>query len=138
MRKKKYVIGIGVIVLGLVSLLYAGTKSSMISYLNVREIKTSPLVRAGRIVQITGIVLPGSIREDNVTDAVTFELRDKDSAEVAVPVTYSGILPDEFKPGLAVVVQGTVENRKAITANRILTKCASKYITKVTRGGAAS
>jgi cytochrome c-type biogenesis protein CcmE len=45
----------------------------------------------------------------------------------SVPVTYAGVVPDLFKGGCEVLVEGKNGSDGVFHADNILTKCASKY-----------
>lgn len=44
-----------------------------------------------------------------------------------VPVVYKGVLPDMFKPGCEVVIEGRLDSQGVFRAETLMTKCASKY-----------
>jgi cytochrome c-type biogenesis protein CcmE len=46
----------------------------------------------------------------------------------SLPVAYQGTVPDTFKPGNDVVVEGKLDSSHIFEAKSILTKCASKYV----------
>ena len=45
----------------------------------------------------------------------------------SVPVVYKGVIPDMFKPGCNVVLEGSRDEAGVFQADTMLTKCASKY-----------
>jgi cytochrome c-type biogenesis protein CcmE len=45
----------------------------------------------------------------------------------SVPVTYAGVVPDLFKGGCEVLVEGKNGSDGVFHADNVLTKCASKY-----------
>ena len=57
--------------------------------------------QAGRSYQLTGKVVPGSIRHDGA--ALLFRVRDR-GGSAAVPVSYTGAVPDPFRDGREVIV----------------------------------
>ena len=57
--------------------------------------------------------------------ALRFRLRDRDGT-ASVPVAYKGSVPDLFKVGREVVVEGKLVNGTFV-ANTLVTKCPSKY-----------
>jgi cytochrome c-type biogenesis protein CcmE len=74
---------------------------------------------------LAGTVLDGSIRQSGAT--TYFSVRDP-KLRVAVPVKYSGIVPDPFAQGRAVLVNVTDEDGRFIgQQNSLTTKCPSKY-----------
>jgi len=44
-----------------------------------------------------------------------------------IPVAYHGVIPDMFKAGVEVVVEGKMDDTGVFQANVLMTKCASKY-----------
>jgi cytochrome c-type biogenesis protein CcmE len=57
--------------------------------------------------------------------ALRFQLRDRDGT-ATVPVVYRGSVPDLFKSGREVVVEGKLVGGTFV-ANSLVTKCPSKY-----------
>lgn len=50
-----------------------------------------------------------------------------DKAEI--PVVYHGVVPDLFKPGAEVLVEGKRDSQGVFESDVLMTKCASKYET---------
>ena len=74
---------------------------------------------------LAGTVLDGSIHQEGNT--LLFSIRDP-KKHVAVPVRYTGIVPDPFAQGRAVLVNVTDRDGKFIgQQNSLTTKCPSKY-----------
>ena len=74
---------------------------------------------------LAGTVENGSIRRDGST--ISFSILSPDR-QVAVPVSYTGVVPDPFAQGRAVMVNVTDSGGKFIgQANSLTTKCPSKY-----------
>jgi cytochrome c-type biogenesis protein CcmE len=88
----------------------------------------SQLVREavpGRAYQLTGKVKSGSVRHEGET--LYFSVQDR-AGETAVPVSYTGEVPDPFREGREVIV--TVEkqsNGYVGQRDSLITKCPSKY-----------
>lgn len=78
-----------------------------------------------RSYELTGKVVDGSVEERGNT--LRFAVRDRDGT-VAVPVVYQGVVPDPFREGREVIVQGRME-RGTFVAERdeLVTKCPSKF-----------
>jgi cytochrome c-type biogenesis protein CcmE len=95
-----------------------------------REVTASQLLRVARPGQsyiLAGTVLDGSVRHEG--QALLFRIRDP-RLRLSVPVRYSGIVPDPFAAGRAVMV--TVREPSAGPTfvgqgNSLTTKCPSKY-----------
>lgn len=129
MKNRKFIVGGTIIFFILAILIYQGLNRSMMAYVDVRELDKADLVNT-EVAQVTGIVQPGSVVQDESTGQLTFFLQDMEDPEATVKVRYRGILPDNFKPGLQVVVQGRIQEQE-IVAEQILTKCPSKYNTEL-------
>jgi cytochrome c-type biogenesis protein CcmE len=90
----------------------------------------SQLVRqaqAGRSYQLTGTVVPGSVRRSGAV--LDFSVRDR-AGGTSIPVAYTGTVPDPFREGREVIV--TVERRSGSyigERNSLITKCPSKFKT---------
>ena len=78
----------------------------------------------GRTFRMGGMVMPGSVRRDPDSLKVNFSLYD---AEGSVTVSYEGILPDLFREGQGVVVQGTLEKGNHVLAHEVLAKHDENY-----------
>jgi cytochrome c-type biogenesis protein CcmE len=77
---------------------------------------------AGRVLQpVTGDAHAGGLH---------FRLRDV-KGTAAVPVVYRGSVPDLFRPGRDIVVQGRLQNGVFVAVpDTLVTKCPSKYTPK--------
>jgi cytochrome c-type biogenesis protein CcmE len=74
---------------------------------------------------LAGTVLDGSVHQDG--SQLYFSIRDPNK-HLAVPVRYSGAVPDPFAAGRAVLVTVTDERGTVIgQPNTLTTKCPSKY-----------
>ncbi|WNK38678.1 cytochrome c maturation protein CcmE [Pantoea agglomerans] len=79
---------------------------------------------AGQRLRVGGMVMPGSVRRDPNTLAVSFKLYD---ARGVVSVIFEGILPDLFREGQGVVAQGVLAAGNQVIAKEVLAKHDEKY-----------
>jgi cytochrome c-type biogenesis protein CcmE len=79
---------------------------------------------AGQRLRVGGMVMPGSVRRDPNTLAVSFKLYD---ARGVVSVSFEGILPDLFREGQGVVAQGVLAAGNQVIAKEVLAKHDEKY-----------
>lgn len=83
------------------------------------------LGRPGQTYELAGTVLDGSVKRNGAT--LWFSIRDP-KEDVAVPVRYTGVVPDPFAQGRAVMVAVREDGRQYVgQANSLTTKCPSKY-----------
>lgn len=80
----------------------------------------------GATYKLTGKVVDGSIRHDG--DTLLFSVRDRDGS-TAVPVAYTGTVPDPFREGREVIVTVSRGSGDTFVAERdsLVTKCPSKF-----------
>jgi cytochrome c-type biogenesis protein CcmE len=81
-------------------------------------------VPEGRAFRIGGLVEKGSVKRDRGLE-VHFVVTD---GKNAVPVDYSGVLPDLFREGQGVVAMGTRSNSGVFLAREVLAKHDEKYM----------
>ncbi|CAN5563899.1 N/A [soil metagenome] len=121
-RRLRLVLALSVAVLLAGALVYtsfsASTRASTPS-----DVVTS--AEPGRSYELTGKVVDGSV--DREGERLRFEIRDRDGT-TSVPVAYEGVIPDPFREGREVIVEGELE-RGTFVAERdsLVTKCPSKF-----------
>ncbi|MFZ0377954.1 MAG: cytochrome c maturation protein CcmE [Solirubrobacteraceae bacterium] len=83
------------------------------------------LGKPGQTYELAGTVLDGSVKREGAT--LLFSIRDP-KKDVAVPVRYTGVVPDPFAPGRAVMVAVREDGTQYVgQQNSLTTKCPSKY-----------
>jgi cytochrome c-type biogenesis protein CcmE len=85
--------------------------------------KTKPVV--GQRLRIGGMVVAGSVKRDERTLKVSFDLVDTGPT---VTVHYDGILPDLFREGQGIVAQGVLIDATNIQATEVLAKHDEEYM----------
>ena len=116
---------IGVLLVGASALTLSALSRSVSYFLTPTELveATEPPTRA---IRLGGLVMEGSItRGEGVETA--FRITDG-GAEVTI--LYSGILPDLFREGQGVIVEGTVQQDGRFSARTVLAKHDENYIPK--------
>ena len=107
-------------------LMYSGLTENSLYFLNVSEALAAPKEK------LTAVRLFGTVAERDLTPlegapGVHFRLEDKDNKAQTIIVRYKGAVPDTFKPGAEVIVEGAMEHGDAFNAKTLMTKCPSKY-----------
>ena len=99
----------------------------------------SPSELAGHTgaVQLAGVVV-GPVTGDAHAGGLRFKLKDiGNTTTTAVAVRYSGSVPDLFKVGRHIVVDGQLDRGTFVAKpDSMITKCPSKYAPKKTSGSA--
>jgi cytochrome c-type biogenesis protein CcmE len=103
-------------------LIYSASGGSAEYYLTVSELRSHT---DSANVRVAGVV------EDDVQKSdggLHVKFTEKD-ATASVPVDYTGTLPDIFKPGITVVVDGRLGKDGVFHASTLLAKCPSRFST---------
>ncbi|HEU4759707.1 MAG TPA: cytochrome c maturation protein CcmE [Dehalococcoidia bacterium] len=117
---------VAVFVLASAYLAFSGARSSMAYYLTVGELLDRSPTMTGASIRLGGKAVPGSISWDQIGGRLAFRVTD---GSRQIPVAYRGVVPDAFKPGAEVVVEGTFDGT-TFTATRLFAKCPSKFEAK--------
>ena len=122
----RLVVALSVAAVLAVFLLYTSLAGGGTPSLSPSELKgrTGEVSLAGRVV--------GPIKGDAHAGGLRFQLRDiKGTARGTVAVVYTGSVPDLFKSGRDVVVEGKLQNGTFVARpGSLVTKCPSKYAPK--------
>ena len=105
-------------------LIYAGLRDTMTYYLTVNEVLASTTDLGKEPIRVGGIVSPSSVQWDSKDLKLSFKLEENKSILL---VDYQGVVPDSFKPGTEVVLEGIYSGEGRFKATTIMPKCASKY-----------
>jgi len=81
-------------------------------------------VPSGRVFRIGGLVQSGSVKRDAGLE-IQFVVTD---GKNAVPVNFSGVLPDLFREGQGVVALGTRDTTGVFNASEVLAKHDETYM----------
>ncbi len=127
MPKKKFLISGLIIFLAISYLGYMGFVSSATYYYTVSELIEQGGSIHGENVRVNGQVAPGSVEQEAQGTILRFTMIDVDGEE-SVPVVYQGVVPDTFKVGNEVVVEGQLNSGGIFQAHTLMPKCPSKYV----------
>ena len=78
----------------------------------------------GENIRVNGEVATGTLEQDTGNFVSRFILIEGDHS---LPIVYHGVVPDAFREGADVVVEGHLNSADIFEASTILTKCPSKY-----------
>ncbi|HYX48713.1 MAG TPA: cytochrome c maturation protein CcmE [Ktedonobacteraceae bacterium] len=114
----------GLAILGaVIYLVYANTQTNAVYYFTVSELKHCSICNT-QSVRVAGAVEAGSIVHNDQQQQIRFVITDGGHA---LPVVYSGVVPDIFRPGITVVVEGHYTGQGPFQAQTLLAKCPSKF-----------
>jgi cytochrome c-type biogenesis protein CcmE len=126
-NKSIYIAAMVLFLGGLGYLLWSGLSENSTYFLNVSEalaMEQESLDRA----RLFGKVSPENLETTPGALGVDFDLVDKVDGAKMLRVEYQGAVPDTFKPGVEVIVEGKFDHgNRVFTATSLVTKCPSKY-----------
>jgi cytochrome c-type biogenesis protein CcmE len=126
-NKRPFLLALLLFLGGVGYLIYGGLSENTVYFLNVSE------ALALEQKQLDSARLFGTVDAQELTKAengagVTFRLLDKDDKGQSIMVAYAGAVPDTFKPGVEVIVEGGWNQESGqFKAATLMTKCPSKY-----------
>jgi cytochrome c-type biogenesis protein CcmE len=125
LKKKKYLVGGFILIAALIFLGYMSFMGGITYYYEVSELLDEVNSISGQTIRVSG-----NVTDDIVKDGLSmqFTILDMNDEEVSLPVIYSGAVPDTFKVGNQVVIEGQYKTSGIFEAESIIVKCGSKYI----------
>lgn len=124
----KLLIGIIVIGGGIGYFMYQAMQSSWSYYYSVDEFTGGSDAVKNSSLRLAGKVKPGTVEKDMQKMQLSFVLTGTNNE---LPVTYTGVVPDNFAEDIEVVVEGRLEPSGTFNAQMLMTRCESKYKAKV-------
>ena len=104
-------------------LAYAAAQDGWVYYVSVDRFANDPTQQKHR-VRLMGRVAANDLLVEGAQMRARFDI---EANGARLPVAYRGAIPDLFKPGVDVVVEGKLNAAGTFEADVLLTKCASKY-----------
>ncbi len=127
LKRKKFLIGGIIIFLAIAFLGYMGFTRAATYYYEVSELLGQGGLIYDENVRVRGQVAPDSLEQESVGGILKFTLIDVDGEE-SLPVVYQGVVPDTFKVGNEVVVEGYLDSDDIFQGHTLMPKCASRYV----------
>ncbi len=119
-------IGAALAVLGIAAGLILTALSSSIAFFASPTDIVAKSIAPGQRIRLGGLVEKGSLVHEG-PQTIRFAVTDTNKA---IPVTYSGIVPDLFREGQGVVVEGAVDGGGLFRADTLLAKHDERYMPK--------
>ncbi len=124
-RRRVTVFVVFTVVIGVIGyLIISGFNDTTVAYYQkVDELKALGVSAEGKSFRVSGQVIAGTVVRAEDGLSMTFSI---DELGNTMDVSYRGIIPDTFKGGAGVLLEGRYANGR-FEATNIMTKCASKY-----------
>lgn len=123
--KRLYIVLTGMTMLGIAAaLVLTAFDDSLVFFLTPSDLAERQ-INPGQRVRLGGLVEEGSVQKQADGLTTSFVITD---LTAAVPVLYTGILPDLFREGQGVVAEGTLEPGGTMRATEVLAKHDENYM----------
>ncbi len=124
-KRRLKIIVVSSIVLSIIGYLtYTGIRDTMTYYLTVSELLAKGPSGENVGLRVAGEVIPDSVQWNSKDLKLSFRIREGESS---LHVDYQGVVPDSFKPGKEVIVEGKYTAEGLFRAATIMPTCPSKY-----------
>jgi cytochrome c-type biogenesis protein CcmE len=122
-RLRLYLVLATLVVLGIAAtLILRALNEELVFFLSPTQIAAKQ-PNEGQQIRLGGLVETGSVKKDGET--VAFSVTDLNKAVI---VTYRGLLPDLFREGQGVVVEGAFDGSGQFVASEVLAKHDETYM----------
>ena len=118
-----FLVSIILITLSFLIFIYLNLKQNILYFKTPSEIFTNTSIEASSMIRVGGMVKKDSIRQNN--KEITFILTDYKKELIVV---YSGSVPNLFSEEQGAVVEGILNDKKYLIADRILAKHDENYM----------
>jgi len=124
-RKRLLVVLLGLGMLGIASaLVLFAFNDNLVFFMSPSDLATKGAPETRRL-RLGGLVEAGSVAREADGRTIDFRVTDGNSA---VPVIFGGVLPDLFREGQGVVVEGTLGKNGVFKADTVLAKHDERYM----------
>jgi cytochrome c-type biogenesis protein CcmE len=130
-KTRNVVIAALVLACGAGLLIWAAADAQWVQTVSAQEVINSLDAYKSKSLQVFGKVVPASIKEQG--HAVEFELywpKEGQKTLQTLHVKYTGLIKVSLAADTDVLINCRVDEQGQVTANKILTKCPSKYSTR--------
>ena len=118
-----FLVSIILITLSFLIFVYLNLKQNILYFKTTSEIFTNNPIEGNSIIRVGGMVKKDSIRQNN--KEIRFILTDYEKELIVV---YSGTVPNLFSEDQGAVVEGILNDKKYLIADRILAKHDENYM----------
>ena len=125
LKKKRFLAGGLVVFLAIGYLIFVGLQSAATYYCTVSELRERGSSLYNSSVRVKGQVAPGSIEVKAAGRELRFTIMD---GRESLPVVYQGVVPDTFRVGAEIVIEGNLNPAGVFQAYTLMPRCPSRYV----------
>lgn len=124
-KNTKIIVGAALIFVSVIALLLIATPNLVGTEVSLLEIKNNPMQ-----YQDGYILTQGLLNEDSIEwnpDVIELKFTIEDESGNSLAVKHHGVRPDNFSDGVIVILEGNMIEDGVFYAEKLQTKCPSKY-----------
>ncbi len=126
-KKKRFLLILTLLIVGgaLLTLVFTSFTGALVYFYTPTEIQDQSASLQGKKIRIGGMVQEGSLVRTEGSLKIRFLVTD---GTKRLPVRYDGMVPDLFREGQGVIVEGTWQDGQDFDATNILAKHSEDYM----------
>ncbi|GIN61314.1 cytochrome c-type biogenesis protein CcmE [Robertmurraya siralis] len=124
-KNKKIITGLMLAAVAIAIMMFSSMPSAGSKEISISELEQNKAEYVGEYLMTQGLLNKESIKWDADKIELQFEIYDENN--VSLPVFHKGIKPDNFSDDIIVIVEGMLDKNGVFEAEKVQTKCPSKY-----------
>jgi cytochrome c-type biogenesis protein CcmE len=124
-KNKKIMTALSIMAVAIVIMAFASMPSATSKEITITDVVESADKFEGDYIMTEGLLNKSSVQWDADKIELRFEILAED--ETPLPVFYKGVQPDNFTEDVIVIVEGFIGENGVFEAEKVMTKCPSKY-----------
>jgi cytochrome c-type biogenesis protein CcmE len=124
LKRRRFIFVGAIVLIAIAFVAYIGFSKFATYDITVSQFVAQSDSYTGKQVRVVGEVVPGSVNQDSQNFTLSFTMAE---GNTSLPVVYQGVVPDTFKEGTDIVVEGKSDQQGVFHASQLITKCPSKY-----------
>ncbi|MED3549008.1 cytochrome c maturation protein CcmE [Cytobacillus praedii] len=123
-KNKKIIFGLSLFAAAIMIMFFSTMPSAGSKEITIEELLTENY--KDEYVLTQGMLKQDSVKWDADKIELTFEIVDEET-NASLPIIYNGVKPDNFSDDVIVIVEGFIRDNGVFEAEKVQTKCPSKY-----------
>lgn len=123
-KNKKIIFGLSLFAVAIMIMFFSTMPSAGSKEITIEELLTENY--KDEYVLTQGMLKQDSVKWDADKIELTFEIVDEET-NASLPIIYNGVKPDNFSDDVIVIVEGFIRDNGMFEAEKVQTKCPSKY-----------
>lgn len=124
-KNKKIITSLVLFAIAIMIMMFSSMPSASSKEITISQLMNNGNKYKGDYIMTQGLLQKDSIQWDADKILLQFELYDENN--VSLPVIHQGIKPDNFSDDVLVLVEGFINEEGVFEAEKIQTKCPTKY-----------